>query len=587
LVLQARNPPLMGDSMMRYKTKDVEGSSPKGGHSELTDDDDDSKVLIPGAPTTSRQLERWRPRHLLCAAVAAIGAVALLTHGLLKEWADVGVMHAVTWNIAAINNNPFEYWITHEDADYNRLMEAVQEFIDNPQSRDVQVSEVFTPVMWKELRQLMERRGWSGLAETDALWQSDFSRRAIISGFMKDKSLGDKRLASMPDRYTNTINTLDQGTANRPTVINCFAGDMTSVSKWWAEWKRFMFQNKLKLPGGANGPLSTEPAGMLSKIKRSKYPAITAEEEAISIPLQTLAQAIFDAILVHIVNTVSPGGKWQQLQQQMCDALNRKKDEHTIGILESYSEANVVFLQEAASAFMAKADDSDLGDRYIVSHSGSLDGKRDQNSVILLSKTFFREATIREHTSAVMNSFTTTVPVSNGDLYVLSVEDTLGRQYLLASFHGDTNGLATLPVLAAVHQLATTLPSHRLIFGLDANTYEVGTASLQGMSEFAADFVSKGYSSCWGDTPDPKSHTTFNARTFLQAQLQKAARADQKISKGDKNPKDFIIFPKSGFSLLSSAKDNTGSRKYVEDMVFPTLQFPSDHGLVYTKLKVN
>ena len=32
-------------------------------------------------------------------------------------------------------------------------------------------------------------------------------------------------------------------------------------------------------------------AGMLSKIKRSKYPAITAQEEAISIPLQTLAQA--------------------------------------------------------------------------------------------------------------------------------------------------------------------------------------------------------------------------------------------------------------------------------------------------------
>ena len=30
-------------------------------------------------------------------------------------------------------------------------------------------------------------------------------------------------------------------------------------------------------------------------------------------------QAIFDAILVHIVNIVSPSGKWQQLQQQMCD----------------------------------------------------------------------------------------------------------------------------------------------------------------------------------------------------------------------------------------------------------------------------
>jgi hypothetical protein len=56
-------------------------------------------------------------------------------------------------------------------------------------------------------------------------------------------------------------------------------------------------------------------------------------------------QAIFDAILVHIVNSVSADGKWQQLQQQMCDALNRKKDEHTIGILESYSEATVIFVQ--------------------------------------------------------------------------------------------------------------------------------------------------------------------------------------------------------------------------------------------------
>lgn len=37
-----------------------------------------------------------------------------------------------TWNIAAINNNPFEYWITHDDADYNALMEGVQSFIDQP-----------------------------------------------------------------------------------------------------------------------------------------------------------------------------------------------------------------------------------------------------------------------------------------------------------------------------------------------------------------------------------------------------------------------------------------------------------------------
>ena len=39
------------------------------------------------------------------------------------------------------------------------------------------------------------------------------------------------------------------------------------------------------------------------------------------------------------------------------------------------------------------------------------------------------------------------VPVAGGDLLVMSVADNMQRKYLLASFHGDTNGLATIPVL--------------------------------------------------------------------------------------------------------------------------------------------
>merc|ERR1719238_2113771 len=109
------------------------------------------------------------------------------------------------------------------------------------------------------------------------------------------------------------------------------------------------------------------PAALLQKIKRAKYPAVTPEEEAISIPLQTLCQAVFDAILVYIVNTVSPSGKWQRLQQQMCDSLNRKKDVLTLSILEgSYRDVDILFVQEAATVFMAKAKASSLGSRYRV-----------------------------------------------------------------------------------------------------------------------------------------------------------------------------------------------------------------------------
>ena len=36
--------------------------------------------------------------------------------------------------------------------------------------------------------------------------------------------------------------------------------------------------------------------------------------------------------------------------------------------------------------------------------------------------------------------------------------------------------------------------------------------------------------------------------------------------------------------MLSTAKDNTGRRQYIENMVFPTLSFPSDHGITSTVL---
>jgi hypothetical protein len=522
-----------------------------------------------------------------CAIIGGVlFAAGLLAHGLLAEWTDAGQVIAVTWNIAAINNNPFEYWITHDDADYNKLMVDVQEFISSPGARDVPVGDVFTAAMWTELKAEMAGRGWSGLDEVEARWTTDFSQRKIISGFMKDKALGEKRLASMPDRLTNTINLANGGVANRPTVINCFDGDMASVASWWKAWKHFMFTHKLELPSGS----SNQAAGLLSKIKRSKYPAVTEDEERLSIPLQTLAQAIFDGVLVHIVNSVSPGGKWQSLKREMCTALNTKKDERTLGILaKTYSDATVVFLQESAGVFVKRAEDHpELGDRFFIGKSASLDTKRDQNSILLLRSAFFNEATLKDHTSGVMQGFAgKSVPVANGDLLAMSVSDMMGRKYLLASFHGDTNGLATIPVLEAVHSLAATMPDHALIFGLDANTYTAsGNPKLQGVDEFAASFRAKGYSSCWGEMPNSRSPTTFNARTYLQPQLQKAARADEKESKGDKNPKDFILFPKARFEVLEATKDNTGERRYIEDMVFPTLKFPSDHGVVAAKLKI-
>lgn len=41
-------------------------------------------------------------------------------------------------------------------------------------------------------------------------------------------------------------------------------------------------------------------------------------------------------------------------------------------------------------------------------------------------------------------------PWSQGDVYAITVLDKEGAQYLLASFHGDTNGLLTVPFMRAL-----------------------------------------------------------------------------------------------------------------------------------------
>jgi len=493
--------------------------------------------------------------------------------------------------MAAINNNPFEYWISTEEQGYIEMMDKVAAFIDDPKEGDIAVSEILTAERFQELKQLMEREGFSEISveETSILYLKDYKDRKIVSEFLKDKDIGKKRLASMPDRITNTINVV-QGEAYRPTVVNCYEEPLDSMDEWWSSWKSFMFDTTLQLQGGLDTQKS-KPIKLLKPIKRSKYPAITPAEEAISLPLQTMALAIFDGILVHMMQNVAPSD-WQPLRHKMCSALNKKKNDRVIEILTlAYHDSDIIFLQEVSGAFVSKAKETELGKRYAILVPEKMDSARDQNSAILIRTDLFNQNTIKEVTSEVSLLLTPSeskrdVPVADGDIFVVEIEDGDGQTYLLASFHGDTNGLATIPVVNAVHDYALRAHTRpRMVFGLDANTYEKGSTELglQSMSEFVEDFTAHGIQSIWGPDPDPTSYTTFNARTYLQPQLNKALKSDEK-SKGDINPKDFILFYENQMAATQSIKDNTGTKLYLEGEVFPTLEFPSDHGIISAKL---
>lgn len=503
--------------------------------------------------------------------------------------APEGGLVVATWNIAAINNNPFEYWITHDDKLYEELMFGVEKFFDCPGELDVPVHNVLSDEHFAELKACMQEEGWEGLDDVERFWQEDYRNRKIVSGFMKDKAIGSKRLASMPDRLTNTINVAGGGPpACRPTVINNYLESLSSLEEWWPKWLNFMFKEAIDVE--AKGKVwSKRPCQMLGKISRAKYPAVTEEEEGISVPLQCLCQAIFDAVLVHVMIQLSPDGEWQKIKASIVDAIFSKKAANTLRILSSAcAGSDIICLQEAASSFKESLE-KELGEKYHILLPEDTDPKRNQNSMVLLSKAKFPPS-FKEVTAEVVKELASGSSVERGDLLAVAVQDALGKEYIVASFHGDTNGLATKSVVSAV---ATVMERSKvqLVFCLDANTYLEKKEGWQDVADFLAHVDTLGLRTCFADGQDMADcRTCCAARTFMQPQLNKAIRSVDKLNSAagsDVNPKDHILFRRTSYDVKACFKDNTGERHYRETDCIPTLNFPSDHGILSAVLVPN
>ena len=67
--------------------------------------------------------------------------------------------------------------------------------------------------------------------------------------------------------------------------------------------------------------------------------------------------------------------------------------------------------------------------------------------------------------------------------------------------------------------ITSSMNARKLIFGLDANTYEKGSAKKQDVTEFGENYRILKLASVWGDVPNPSNYTTYNAHTYLQPQL--------------------------------------------------------------------
>jgi len=238
--------------------------------------------------------------------------------------------------------------------------------------------------------------------------------------------------------------------------------DLQSMTNWWDSWKTFMFHTTI--PSPKTPTQSTTIYEMIPKIDHNKYPTISVEEEKISRSLAILHLAIFDSILVHMMNNLNKE-HWQDIRNNLCNNLNLHKNDRTKEILSSswYSPVTqVVFLQETSNAFfqvLTAADTStNLLTRYYDIHraANAENFHRDQTSMILLRKGLFEN--VQEVTTEVVKVLSEQMnnasdgstpsppapkkkklPIDDGDFFAIKAIRA-NECYLLASFHGDTNG---------------------------------------------------------------------------------------------------------------------------------------------------
>ena len=113
--------------------------------------------------------------------------------------------------------------------------------------------------------------------------------------------------------------------------------------------------------------------------------------------LQLLVIAIFDSILVHLLNTVfsTDISTWQKLRSEICHNLNLKKNDRTLEILEQQcSDRDVIFMQEVADSFASlafKQGRNTVNSNYYFFFPQT-PSKSNQNSIIMLSKSRFPKA---------------------------------------------------------------------------------------------------------------------------------------------------------------------------------------------------
>jgi hypothetical protein len=297
----------------------------------------------------------------------------------------------------------------------------------------------------------------------------------------------------MPDQATGAICIADEPfVACRPAVTTCYLGSLKSIDEWWLAWKKFMFKDVLNVK--INGEIKcTRPCELLRKISKIQNPTLAKQEERVSVPLQTLCQAIYDALIMYITVVISPKGQWQQIKRCIVDAVYSKKDAKTMAILRhNCAGVDVICLQECSAVFQASLLQN-FGKEYHIAAPRDRDSAQSQSCLVMLRKETFPGGVYADLTKETLGEDT-----ECGGLLVLAAEHKAGKRVLVASFCGD----AVMPVVRAVTRGKSVLADQpegcELFFGMSGSMcLEKRNGDQPSVSRFLSHCESCGLQSCW------------------------------------------------------------------------------------------
>ena len=500
----------------------------------------------------------------------------------IEENKENETLKVMSWNIAGINNNPWEYYVCLKDKNYNELMSNIETFLTNT-GQEIKISSVLQSIdaeFFNKLKQLLGEK----CSNFDELIVKDVNQYLDLSipDFLSNKLIGEYRLISWPDRLLNTIDNKNNTYLYRPTVINYYQKTFKDASDWFGLWCTFMNEHGLKI---------------LEENVDNKYAQKFGRDDfKIFLFLNVILLAIFDAILVFMLFDIESkkGIDWQGIKNNLYEYFNKNKLENTIKIInEQYKDFDILFLQEVRNNLPNLMDSNDalakFGANYHIVFPQKL-SKNNQTSIICLKKDKFKIEDVEEISQIYFDRYEGKVAIGNGDLLVIRVAD-----FVLVSFHGDSGGMATGDLMKCVDEIQKERYADcKLIIGIDANTHYAHASD--GKKKYSVNAFNEllkelGINTCF-DGALPPHYTVNSARTYLQPQLNKAVKKEDIVKDGVdfRAPKDFILFGKNGIGLVeeSTVVDNTGIGEYDSDIdhVMPTQDFPSDHAIVSVELKM-